>query len=84
MVGHSGQMERKMDGSERTRRRKGDGKKVRGKWGRKGAKGDGKRRKKDGRNRREGFCAVVIFLLGKPVDKCAFRVIISVIISFVA
>jgi len=51
---------------------------------RKGAKGDGKMRKRDGRNGREGFCAVVIFLLGKPVDKCAFRVIISVIISFVA
>jgi len=84
MVGHSGQMERKMDGSERTRRRKGDGKKVKGNGEEQGAKGDGKRRKRDGINGREGFCAVVIFLLGKPVDKCAFRVIISVIISFVA
>jgi len=34
MVGHSGQTKRKIDESERTRRRKGDGKKVRGKGGR--------------------------------------------------
>jgi len=39
MVGHSGQMERKIDGSERTRRRKGDGKKVKGNGGEKGQRG---------------------------------------------
>jgi len=47
-------MERKMDGSERTRRRKGDGKKVRGKWGRREKGKGGWKEEEERRKKRKG------------------------------